>query len=89
MVKGQLIMAMDFQRRKGVEHGTVTWRKGDQWYVGQYGPTYENTHKVTEFDAEGLQWLEKHEDKPKSALLNGEQSQSKNDGGKADNVPSA
>lgn len=62
MVKGRLIMALDFARRKGdTDHKIETYKKGGQWYICKTGPTYSNSYEVTEFDEEGLNWLESHE----------------------------
>jgi len=54
--------AMDFRRKKGDTTHTVRSRKvGNIWYVDKCGPTYANCWRVTDYDAEGLIWLEAHQ----------------------------
>lgn len=63
MVKGELVMALDFAPRPGDSaHGQESYRDGaGQWYVMSYGPCYTNTHRVTKTDAAGDRWLLAHE----------------------------
>jgi len=63
MIKGNLMMAADFAKKKDVPHEQVSHRTGEQWYVVSRGPGYSNTYKVTEYDEEGLAWLQAHEEK--------------------------
>lgn len=64
MIRGNLIIAIDFSPRKGVKHERYSYRKDGTWYVVSCGPKYSNTHKVKEYDEAGLAWLEKHEVDP-------------------------
>ncbi len=57
MIKGTLIMALDFAARKGVVNETVSYRRNDVWYVVRRGPKHSNTFRVTEFDEAGEKQL--------------------------------
>lgn len=66
MIKGNLVMALDFGREKNAPevHGVETHlHEGGKWSVVKWGPTYSNTYEVTEFDGAGLKWLEAHQPK--------------------------
>ena len=61
MVKARAMMNLDGDFSKDFPTPQrFTQRMGDEWTVVERGPSYVNTYAVTEFDASGLAWLEKH-----------------------------
>lgn len=69
MVKGKLVMALDFGREKNglaaqssaALHGARSHKSEDgKWTVVKFGPTYSNSYQITDFDEAGLKWLQDH-----------------------------
>jgi hypothetical protein len=67
VVKGELVMAMDFASRKGVKHEKYSYRINGAWYVCNTGPRYTNAYRVTEVDDSGFRYLLSIEDKVATA----------------------
>lgn len=63
MVKGTLVIALDFQTRKDTPHIQYSYRHEGTWYVVKSGSKYSNTFRVTECDEAGLKWLLSVEEK--------------------------
>lgn len=76
MIKGKLVMALDFGREKtghaahspAAAHGAESRCVDGKWRVIKFGPTYSNTYEITEFDDVGLKWLEAHLPKETAAV---------------------
>lgn len=65
MIKGKLIMAVDFAKPKKKdkqEHGKCSALIKGTWFVCQFGPGYSNTYEVSDFDDDGLKWLKDHQE---------------------------
>lgn len=63
MIRTRGIMHLDGSYKRQFREPTV-WssRDGPNWVVTKAGPRYFNVYEVLEHDAEGLAWLEAHED---------------------------
>ena len=70
MVKGLLIAALDMQKdkRKPTPPYRFSYQRAGQWYVVNGGNGFSNTHRVTEYDLAGEEWLKSIEDKEESKL---------------------
>lgn len=64
MIKGHGVMFLDGDyHREYPNHEVIAINDGARWTVVRRGPTYLNQYAVTEFDADGLVWLEAHRPK--------------------------
>lgn len=67
MVKGNLVTALDWSKKKTDPRGQYSYRVNQTWFVVEYGPGFSNSYLVTDHDDAGLRWLEEHERKEEAS----------------------
>lgn len=72
MIRGTLLLAMDFTRNKNAPTERYSYRRGTVWYYVNAGPRHSNTYRVTGFDEAGLADLVRWERSAESVPLEGD-----------------